>query len=66
MAPILVYVGDRAIVMLPNRDIEVGKFTPRSQLVITEKATPSGPDFDACIMRSSDVSSDQESAAKAD
>jgi hypothetical protein len=66
MAPILVYVGDRAIVMLPNRDIEVGKFTPGSQLVITEKATPSGPDFDACIMPSSDVSSDQESAAKAD
>jgi hypothetical protein len=28
MAPILVYVNDRAIVMLPNRDIELGTFTP--------------------------------------
>ncbi len=55
MAPILVYVNDRAIVMLPNRDIEVGTFTPGSQLVVTEKATAAGPDFDACIMPSSDV-----------
>ena len=28
MAPILVYVDDRAIVMLPNRDIEVGRSPP--------------------------------------
>ena len=42
LAPILVYVNDRAIVMLPNRDVEVGTFTPGSQLVVTEKATPSG------------------------
>ena len=55
MAPILVYVNDRAIVMLPNRDIEVGTFTPGSHLVVTEKATASGPDFDACIMPSRDV-----------
>ena len=60
IAPILVYVGDSAIVMLPNRDIEVGKFTPGCQLVITEIATPSGPDFDASIAPSSDASRDQE------
>jgi hypothetical protein len=53
MAPILVYVYDRAIVMLPSRDIEVGTFTPGSELVVTEKATASGLDFDACIMPSS-------------
>jgi hypothetical protein len=55
MAPILVYVDDRAIVMLPNRDIEVGTFTPGSQLVITETATPSGRDFNARIVPSNDV-----------
>jgi hypothetical protein len=62
MAPILVYVDDRAVVMLPNRDIEVGTFTPGSELVVTEKATPSGPDFDARIMPSSDVPPDQDKA----
>jgi hypothetical protein len=60
MAPVLVYVDDRAIVMLPNRDIEVGTFTPGSELVVTERATPSGPEFDASIMLSSDVPSDRE------
>ena len=62
MAPVMVYVDDRAIVMLPNRDIEVGTFTPGSRLVVTEKTTPSGADFDACIMPSSDVLPDQERA----
>jgi hypothetical protein len=42
-------------VMLPNRDIEVGTFTPGDELVLTEKATPAGSDFDACIMPSGDV-----------
>lgn len=60
MAPILVYVGDNAIVMLPNRDIEVGKFTPGSQLIITEIGSTSGPDFDACIVPSCDGSPGQE------
>jgi hypothetical protein len=60
MAPVLVYVDDRAIVMLPNRDIEVGTFTPGSELVVTERATPSGPEFDASIVLSSDVPSDRE------
>ena len=55
MAPVLVYVDDRAIVMLPNRDIEVGTFTPGSHLVVTEVATPSGPDFNACIMPAGNV-----------
>jgi hypothetical protein len=45
--------------MLPNRDIEVGTFTPGSHLVVTEKATPSGTDFDACIQPSSDIPPDQ-------
>ena len=51
-----------AVVMLPNRDIEVSTFTPGSQLVVNEKTTPSGPDFDACIMPSSDVRPDQDRA----
>ena len=55
MAPILVYIGNSAIVMLPNRDVEVGTFTPGSELVVIEKATPSGPDFDARITPPSDV-----------
>jgi hypothetical protein len=59
MAPVLVYVDDRATVMLPNRDIEVGTFTPGDELVVTEKATPSGSDFDACIMPSADLPADQ-------
>ena len=46
--------------MLPNRDIEVGTFAPGSELVVTERATPSGPEFDASIMLSSDVPSDRE------
>jgi hypothetical protein len=62
MAPILVYVDDRAIVMLPNRDIEVGTFTPGSQLVVTEKATSAGPDFDAYILQSSDAPPERETA----
>jgi hypothetical protein len=62
MAPILVYVDDRAIVMLPNRDIEVGTFTPGSQLVVIEKATSAGPDFDAYILPSSDAPPEQETA----
>ena len=66
MAPILVYVGDNAIVMLPNRDIEVGTFTPGSELVITERATPSGPDFDACIMSSSDLPPNQQGTDRFD
>jgi hypothetical protein len=60
-APLLVYVGDSAIVMLPNRDIEVGMFTPGSQLVIAERPGPSGPDFDAWIMPSGAITPDQES-----
>jgi hypothetical protein len=59
---IILHVHRRAIVMLPNRDIEVGTFTPGSQLVVAEKATPSGRDFDACIMPSGDVSPDQDKA----
>jgi hypothetical protein len=62
MAPLLVYVGDSAMVMLPNRDIELGTFTPGSQLVVTEKPTPSGSDFDAWIVMSSAVAPDQESS----
>ena len=62
MAPVLVYVDDRVIVMLPNKDIEVGTFTPGSELVVTERATLSGPEFHASIMPSSDVPPDQDKA----
>ena len=60
MAPILVYVDEKAIVMLPNRDIEIGSFTPGSHLVATEKATSSGTDFDAYISQPSDTPPEQQ------
>jgi Fe-S-cluster containining protein len=63
MAPVLVYVDDSAIVLLPNRDIEVGRFTPGSELVVTEKAGAGGPDFDAWIMPPEDVASDRDEAS---
>lgn len=68
MVPILVDVGDRANVMFanmdvmfPNNDIEVGTFTSGSELVVTKKAAPSGPDFGR-IKPSSDISIDQKTA----
>jgi hypothetical protein len=56
MAPILVYINERIIVVLPNQDIEVGTFTAGDHLVVTERATPSGGrEFDAHIVPLSDT-----------
>ena len=56
MAPILVYIDERIIVVLPNQDIEVGTFTAGDHLVVTERATPSGGrEFDAHIVPLSDT-----------
>jgi len=60
MAPIVVYIKDRAIVVLPNKDIDVGTFTPGDDLVVTERATPSGRDFDAYIVPPKNVPRDQD------
>ena len=56
MAPILLYINERIIVVLPNQHIEVGTFTAGDHLVVTERANPSGGrEFDAHIVPLSDT-----------
>jgi hypothetical protein len=46
---VIVYIKDRVVVVLPNKEIEVGTMKPGDHLVVREIAGSNGPDWTAFI-----------------
>jgi hypothetical protein len=46
---VVVYIKSRVIVILPNKEVEVGTMNPGDHLVVRELAGPNGPDWKAFI-----------------
>ena len=44
---VIVYIKDRAIVVLPNKEIDLGRFGPTDHVIVREKKAPFGRDWDA-------------------
>jgi hypothetical protein len=44
---VVVHVRDRAIAILPNKEVDLGTFAPGDVIIVRERASPSGRDFDA-------------------
>jgi hypothetical protein len=47
---VIVYVKERAIIVFPNKEIDLGFFTPTDQIVVVEKNGAFGRDWDAYIV----------------
>jgi hypothetical protein len=45
----VIYIRNRVIVVLPNKEVDVGTMRPGDQLVVREIAGPSGRDWVAFI-----------------
>ena len=60
----MVHVRDRAIVILPNKEVDVGTFAPGDVIVVRERATASGRDFDAYKV-AADVAARKDAGARA-
>jgi uncharacterized cysteine cluster protein YcgN (CxxCxxCC family) len=46
---VLVYVNNRVIVILPNKDVDVGVMKPGDQLLVRETGGPNGRDWEAVV-----------------
>jgi hypothetical protein len=46
---VVVYVKNRVIVVLPNKEVDVGVMRPGDQLVVRETRTPNGRDWTAVL-----------------
>jgi len=62
---VVVHVRDRAIVILPNKEVDVGTFAPGDVIVVRERATASGRDFDAYKVAAADVAARKDAGARA-
>jgi uncharacterized cysteine cluster protein YcgN (CxxCxxCC family) len=61
---VVVHVRDRAIVILPNKEVDVGTFAPGDFIVVRERATASGRDFDAYKVAAGEAAAADRTAAR--
>jgi hypothetical protein len=56
---VVAYIRDRVIVILPNKEIDLGTFEPGDHIMVAELNVPYGRDWRAYKVASKDVPSDQ-------